>query len=125
MSHFVHYDCKVNDLNAIKKSLLAMNLSYQENASITDYYKETRNVALAVKKNDQLLPIGFEHVNGEYKLVADWYRTGFQEKQFTETLQQNHDQFVALSMLENQNWYVESIQKNQNGELVISASKWS
>lgn len=125
MSHFLNYECIVNSKSALIKALEQMNLSVLQHTQITDYYRKTIDVELAVSRNGKQLPIGFQNVNGEYQLVADWFQTGFSEKEFTKTVQQFHDQFVAIEMLESQNWYIESITKTTSGELEIQASKWA
>ncbi|GAK41944.1 hypothetical protein TCA2_4436 [Paenibacillus sp. TCA20] len=132
MSHFQAYKCEVNNVEFVKKALTEMGLGYKENTTIIDYYKQSRNVVLAVvDTNGKLQPIGFQEnaVDGKTKLecVADWFMTGFSEKQFTNQVAQLHDKYMVIDMCESNGFSVdfESITHSDAGELELVASTWS
>lgn len=132
MSHFQAYKCEVNNVEFLKKALLEMGLGFKENTTVTDYYKQTRNVRLAVlNKQGKLVPIGFQEnvVNGKTKLecVADWFMTGFSEKQFTNQVAQLHDKYMVIDMCESNGFSIDydTITRNDKGELELVASTWN
>jgi hypothetical protein len=132
MSHFAAYECKVDNLEYVKKAIAEMGYGYKENTTITDWAKQKRNVALAVvDKNGQLLPLGFAikktEKGEELECVADWFMTPFGEKEFTNKVAQLHDKYRVLDICEQNRWNVneEDITVNEKGEIEILATQWA
>jgi|SRR5579875_4201041 len=131
MSHFKAYECKVDNLEYVKKAIMEMGFGVKENTTIRDWAHQNRNVALAVvDKNGKLLPLGFaiKTTNGKQELecIADWFMTPFSEKQFTEKVAQLHDKYRVLDICEQNRWNVEEsdITVNEKGEIELYATQW-
>jgi len=127
MSHFKTYECKVDNVEYVKRALTEMGLSYKENCVIKDWAHQKREVVLGVVKDGNLLPLGFAQEGKELKLYADWFLTGFTEKKFTETVAQLHDKYRVFDICAQNNWTIdeESITYNENGELELVATQWA
>ncbi|QHW35765.1 DUF1257 domain-containing protein (plasmid) [Paenibacillus rhizovicinus] len=127
MSHFKAFACKVDSVEFVKKALQEMNLGYKENCQIEDWAHQKRNVVLGVVKDGKLVPLGFAQEEGELKLYADWFMTGFSEKQFTEKVAQLHDKHKAIDVCEQNGWSVDmdSLTTNEAGEIEFLATSWA
>ena len=90
MSHFAHYEIHCDNLDFIKKALEEMGYEFTEGRhTIRDYYNNERQVELSVKGK----PIGFvwNDEAQKYDVVADWWKTGIREKEFTSKASQLHN----------------------------------
>lgn len=127
MSHFKQYECKVDHEAYIKQAILEMGLQYEEHTTIVDWAKQKQSVAIAIVKDGRTLPLGFQKVGKEFKLVADWFLTPFSEKAFTDKMAQLHEKYRVIDVCKDNAWHVEPehITTNEQGEIEIIASKWS
>lgn len=127
MSHFVNYECKVENLENLKKALTEMNYNYEENVTIVDYYGKRRPVVLAVMRDNKKLPVGWNLENNELKLVADWYGTKINQKQFTDKITQLNSKFLVQEACEEEGWYVDldEIVENEQGEIEVIAVRYA
>ena len=127
MSHFKAFQCKVDNVEYVKRALAEMNLGYKENCVIEDWAHQKREVVLGVMKDGKLLPLGFAQEGKELKLYADWFMTGYSEKQFTSKVAQLHDKYRVLDICDQNNWNVqeEDITVNEKGEIEILATQWA
>jgi hypothetical protein len=133
MSHFKAFECKVDSVEFVKKALQEMKLGFKENCVIEDWAHQKRDVVLGVVNDKgKLLPLGFaaeknKEGQTELKLYADWFMTGFTEKQFTEKVAQLHDKYKAIDVCEKNGWNVdlESLTTNEAGEIEFLATTWA
>jgi hypothetical protein len=133
MSHFKAYECKVDNLEYVRRAINEMGYDVVENTTIVDWAKQSRKVALAVvDKDGKLLPLGFavakdEKGNTELQCIADWFMTPFGEKDFTNKVAQLHDKYRAIDICEENRWNVDydSITVNEHGEIEFLATQWA
>lgn len=127
MSHFVNYECKVSNLENLKKALTEMGYQYTEKTTITDYYKKDRFVALAVVQNEEKIPVGWNIEDGELKLYADWFMTNINQKNFTDSISQLNSKFLVQEACEAEGWFIDldEIVENEQGEIEIVAVRYA
>lgn len=122
MSYFTTYECKISNMEHVKASLLDMNLQFTTDTVIEDWAHQKRHVDLAVLKDGKVLPIGIQNNEGELDLVADWFKTPFNQRSFTNELSQLHSKHQVKQACEENGWSFDDVETNAEGELVISAS---
>lgn len=125
MSHFVEYESQITKKEFIKIALKEMGLVGVENQEIVDYYKQRQVVDIAVQREGQILPIGFVKKqlgkDKTYSVVADWFRTSYNEKTFMEQINMNHALANVKETLSSLGWEINEQTINDNGEIVVEA----
>lgn len=128
MSHFKAYECKVSNVEHIKKALVEMGLTYKENVAIVDWAKQKVKAELGVVKDGKLLPLGFvrNQQTSELELQADWFMTPYSEKQFTERISQLHSKHEVLEVAAENRWNIDEndIIELSNGDIEIRATQF-
>jgi len=111
----------------VKRGLQEMGLDYKENATITDWYGQTRKAELAVVKNGKVLPLGWvrDTETNELQLQADWYVLPWSEKEFTNKISQLHSKYQVMDACEENRWSIDDISINEKGEIEILASSFA
>ena len=135
MSHWVKKHTEV--LDNVKKPILKDALK-EMGKGFDESVKEIKNpwghefVDAALLDNGVITNLGFNFIPKEnetekfkLELVGDFYGTGLNENKFMTQLSQMYQKHNVLNALEEQNWDVEDINTNNQGELVIEASQWA
>ena len=127
MSHFATYECKVSRIDFIKQALQEMGYGFKENEIVKTDFGESREAALVVMRGNKPLSVGFCRNENDLELVADWWKLGIPQKEFTNKLSQLHSKYQVLETCEENRWFVneEDITVNAKGEIEILASSFS
>jgi len=128
MSHFAVYECKVSNLDYVKRALGEMELGYIEHTTITDWSNRKLRVALAVVKNERVLPLGWtiNKETNQLELQADWFVLPFSQKDFTDKISQLHSKYQVIETCKENRWHIEEddITINDKGEIEIIATQF-
>lgn len=103
MSHFSIIKTELKNLMSVEAALRRMEIKYDRNGTITDYYGNIRNVDIVAHLPGQR-PVGFLHneASGVVELVGDWYGKTMNKKEFLANLKNNYAREQVLDSLEQQ-----------------------
>lgn len=130
MSHWVKYTNNTfenTDINLLEKALRTMNYGLDRNCKhISNAWgQEDVNFALT-DKSGKVMSLGFKmDKNKKLELVGDFYATGLRQDTFLDQLAQYYQKERITKALEDNRWSIDSIETNQNNEIVINAYQYS
>lgn len=92
MSHFDRYDCKIKNLEALKRAIEDLGYGWVDNKQLESRYGSYgRNIVLQMqdKKGGRTLPFGFAKEGENYQLVGDFYGTSINPTKLGKDLTQH------------------------------------
>lgn len=93
MSHFAKYECKIKDIDALKKAIVDLGYGWEDTKQVKSRYGTyTQDVVLGMKtksKGGESLPFGFAKQGDTYQLVGDFYGTSINSTKLTKDLTQH------------------------------------
>lgn len=124
ISHLVQIQCKVDDLKALEATLNEMGYGSIRNTEMKSSWWASKKVDLLLTKDGRAKTIGWQkNAEGSYDIVADWYSTGINQKQFVEEVNIGHAKHKASDWLIS-NGYSVAYEVAEDGDLVVVGSKW-
>lgn len=132
MSHWKKFESKV--LDNVDKGILAkatQDLGVTMNTNIRSIKNTWGNerVDAGLMRNGQPIALGYNFKKTQaglkLELSGDFWGTGLSEGTFMDRLAQAYQKHNAIDKLEAQGWTLESVETNENGELVLEATQWA
>lgn len=134
MSQFVRKQQEVlKDINMtlLERALadLSLRMDHSQKTAKNNYGNETVDARLVRVNTNESLPLGFAFLSENGKIRAelrgDFYRTGLHENSFMNEVAQMYQKHNVADQLEDQGWHIDSIETNQEKEIVIDAYQWA
>ena len=128
MSHFSRIKTSIREIDLLKKSLVNLNLVWEEKEQLIEGYQgETHKVNLVIRQENNI-DIGFEKTSENYyQLVADlsfWDQSSSLEH-FLDRLHKEYAITTVLQETKKKGFQTVSQENTQNGEVVIMVERWS
>ena len=129
MSHFSRIKTSIREIDLLKKSLVNLNLVWEEKEQLIEGYQgETHKVNLVIRQENNI-DIGFEKTkDNSYQLVADlafWD----QPTSVDASLDSLHKEYALTTVLEETKKQgfekISQTTNQQNGEVVLIVEKWN
>ena len=130
MSHWVKYTNNAfenTDINLLEKAIRTMNYGINRQCKHIQNAWGNENVDFALTDNkDRIISLGFRaDKNNTLELVGDFFATGLREDTFLNQLAQYYQKERITQALEDNRWSIDSIETNQNNEIVINAYQYT
>ena len=129
MSHFSRIKTSIREIDLLKKSLVNLNLVWEEKEQLIEGYQgETHKVNLVLPQENNI-DIGFEKTqNNDYQLIADlsfWDQSTSVEV-FLDSLHKEYALTTVLEETKKQGFEkISQTTNQQNGEVVLIVEKWN
>ena len=123
MSHKTEVHVKVDNEQALKEALEEMGYTAKTGKHTLKAFNWTMDCDVSVMKNDKQLMIGFSKIDDGYKVEADWWGTGINQKKFQESLNMLHGKHKVKNWF-SQNRYKVSYEEAEDGSLVVVGTRW-
>lgn len=124
MSHKTEVHVKVDNEQALKDALEEMGYFVRTGKHTLKAFDWSMDCDLSVTKDNKQLMIGFKKTEeGCYKVEADWWGTGINEKKFTEDLNIAHGKHKVKNWFSD-NRYKVSYEQDEDGSLVVVGTRW-
>ena len=123
MSHYTHVECKVDDMEALKKALTELGYTTHEGSHDIRSYGQTRTFEMSIIKDGKQLPIGWIKDNDGYRLEGDFYMTGINTQEFGQKISQLHTKYKTESWLQKKGYRVRH-EVNEEGKMVVVGTRW-
>lgn len=129
MSHFSRIKTSIREIDLLKKSLVNLNLVWEEKEQLIEGYQgETHKVNLVIRQENNI-DIGFEKTkdNG-YQLVADlaFWDQPTSVDAFLDSLHKEYALTTVLEETKKQGFEkISQTTNQQNGEVVLIVEKWN
>jgi hypothetical protein len=129
MSHFSRIKTSIREIDLLKKSLVNLNLVWEEKEQLIEGYQgETHKVNLVIRQENNI-DIGFEKTkDNSYQLVADlaFWDQPTSVDAFLDSLHKEYALTTVLEETKKQGFEKISQTTNQpNGEVVLIVEKWN
>jgi len=129
MSHFSRIKTSIREIDLLKKSLVNLNLVWEEKEQLIEGYQgETHKVNLVIRQENNI-DIGFEKTkDNSYQLVADlaFWDQPTSVDAFLDSLHKEYALTTVLEETKKQGFEkISQTQNQQNGEVVIIVEKWN
>lgn len=132
MSHFTKCDLKLTNLEAIKRALADLELSYAEAeqgqaATVRGYRGQTLEAELSVDMGRYDIGV-VSADDGTFDLVSDWWgietTKGVTEEEFKEQLYQRYQYHNVKIACEAKGYTVDEEVNEEDGSVRLVVSKW-
>ena len=129
MSHFSRIKTSIREIDLLKKSLVNLNLVWEEKEQLIEGYQgETHNVNLVIRQENNI-DIGFEKTkDNSYQLVADlaFWDQPTSVDAFLDSLHKEYALTTVLEETKKQGFEkISQTTNQQNGEVVLIVEKWN
>ena len=129
MSHFSRIKTSIREIDLLKKSLVNLNLVWEEKEQIIEGYQgETHKVNLVIRQENNI-DIGFEKTkDNSYQLVADlaFWDQPTSVDAFLDSLHKEYALTTVLEETKKQGFEkISQTTNQQNGEVVLIVEKWN
>ncbi len=132
MSHFTKCELKMTNLEAVKRALEDLELSYQaaeagQSATVRGWRGQTLDAELSIDMGKyDIGVVASEH--GTYDLTADWWGVettkGITEGEFKDQLSQRYAYHNVLMACEDKGYTVEEQRSEEDGSIQLVVRKW-
>ena len=128
MSHFSRIKTSIREIDLLKKSLVNLNLVWEEKEQLIEGYQgETHKVNLVIRQENNI-DIGFEKTkDNSYQLVADlaFWDQPTSVDAFLDSLHKEYALTTVLEETKKQGFEkISQTTNQQNGEVVLIVEKW-
>ena len=132
MSHFTKCELKLNNLQAIKKALQDLALSFQEaeqgaTVTVRGYRGDTLQGVMCINMGQYDVGV-VDAGNGQFDLVADWWGVettkGISEEEFKSMLNRRYAYHNVLQACEGKGYTVEEEVNEEDGTVQLVVRKW-
>jgi hypothetical protein len=123
MSHYTKVDCKVDNMDALKKALSEMGYGYREGSHDITSYGQTRTLELSVLRDKAQMPIGWIKEGSNLALEGDFYGTGINSVEFGNEVSRLHTKYKTEDWLKKKGYRVKH-EVDEEGRMVVVGSKW-
>jgi hypothetical protein len=129
MSHFSRIKTSIREIDLLKKSLVTLNLVWEEKEQLIEGYQgETHKVNLVIRQENNI-DIGFEKTkDNSYQLVADlaFWDQPTSVDAFLDSLHKEYALTTVLEETKKQGFEkISQTTNQQNGEVVLIVEKWN
>jgi|TARA_B100000524_G_C23566327_1_gene340190 hypothetical protein len=129
MSHFSRIKTSIREIDLLKKSLVNLNLVWEEKEQLIEGYQgETHKVNLVIRQENNI-DIGFEKTkDNSYQLVADlaFWDQPTSVDAFLDSLHKEYALTTVLEETKKQGFEkISQTTNQQNGEVVLIVEKWN
>ena len=129
MSHFSRIKTSIREIDLLKKSLVNLNLVWEEKEQLIEGYQgETHKVNLVIRQENNI-DIGFEKTkDNSYQLVADlaFWDQPTSVDAFLDSLHKEYALTTVLKETKKQGFEkISQTTNQQNGEVVLIVEKWN
>jgi len=129
MSHFSRIKTSIREIDLLKKSLVNLNLVWEEKEQLIEGYQgETHKVNLVIRQENNI-DIGFEKTkDNSYQLVADlaFWDQPTSVDAFLDSLHKEYALTTVLEETKKQGFeQISQTTNQQNGEVVVIVEKWN
>lgn len=135
MSHLTSYknECLKNvDDELLQLALKEMDiiLDYENKTIFNTWIKESVDASFIYQGRHISVGLKFikdEQGNKTIEVVGDFYLTGLDQEELTNTLAQKYQKLHIIQCCENQNWRIdeEDVYTNKAGEIIINAHRYA
>lgn len=123
MSHYTKVDCKVDNMDALKKALTEMGYGYREGSHDITSFGNTRTFEISILKDNKQIPVGWINKENTLKLEGDFYMTGINSAEFGNEVSRLHTKYKTEDWLKKKGYRVKH-EVNEEGKMVVVGSKW-
>ena len=129
MSHFSRIKTSIREIDLLKKSLVNLNLVWEEKEQLIEGYQgETHKVNLVIRQENNI-DIGFEKTkDNSYQLVADlaFWDQPTSVDAFLDSLNKEYALTTVIEETKKQGFEkISQTTNQQNGEVVLIVEKWN
>ena len=129
MSHFSRIKTSIREIDLLKKSLVNLNLVWEEKEQLIEGYQgETHKVNLVIRQENNI-DIGFEKTkDNSYQLVADlaFWDQPTSVDEFLDSLHKEYALTTVIEETKKQGFEkISQTTNQQNGEVVLIVEKWN
>jgi len=129
MSHFSRIKTSIREIDLLKKSLVNLNLVWEEKEQLIEGYQgETHKVNLVIRQENNI-DIGFEKTkDNSYQLVADlaFWDQPTSVDAFLDSLHKEYALTTVIEETKKQGFEkISQTTNQQNGEVVLIVEKWN
>lgn len=123
MSHYTKVDCKVDNMDALKKALTEMGYGYEEGSHNITSFGHTRTFEISILKDNKQIPVGWIKEDNTLRLEGDFYMTGINSTKFGNEVSRLHTKHKTEDWLKKKGYRVKH-EVNEEGKMVVVGSKW-
>ena len=132
MSHFTKVATKINNLQALLKTLEKLNLKYtyaEQGVEVRGYKGQKINAEVCINMGKYDVGV-VKAEDGNYQFVADWWgvetTAGIVEQEFVEEVNKQYAYVRVVQACEEQGYQIaqEDVQVGEDGTVKLVATKW-
>jgi len=127
MSHFSKVKTRINDLNILRKTLVNLGFSCDNQQKyINDINKNTHSVDLVAIDSNNSLSVGFYYDNDHYTIIADidLWKTSSSFNFFVEQLHQNYALNMILKQTNTEGFQKITQDSLVDGSIKLTVQRW-
>lgn len=129
MSHFSRIKTSIREIDLLKKSLVNLNLVWEEKEQMIEGYQgETHKVNLVIHQKNNIDIGGEKTKDNNYQLVADlaFWDQSTSVDAFLDSLHKEYALTTVLEETKKQGFeQISQTTNQQNGEVVVIVEKWN
>jgi len=132
VSHFTKVATKINNLQALLKTLEKLNLKYtyaEQGVEVRGYKGQKINAEVCINMGKYDVGV-VKAEDGNYQFVADWWgvetTAGIVEQEFVEEVNKQYAYVRVVQACEEQGYQIaqEDVQVGEDGTVKLVATKW-
>jgi Protein of unknown function (DUF1257) len=125
MSHFTTIKVQIKDGEVLREVLQELGYGVEMNTMVRGY-RGDRTAANYVIRRSNAYDIGFRRSEGDenYEVIADFWGTGINQKQFLSEVQQKYAHRMLLNTVAEQGYSVEDEEVMEDGTVRVVVGRW-
>jgi hypothetical protein len=125
MSHFTTIKVQIKDGEVLREVLQELGYGVEMNTMVRGYRGDTTSANFVIRRSNGY-DIGFRKKDGDenYEVIADFWGTGINQKQFLNEIQQKYAHRMLLNTVVQQGYDVEAEEVMEDGTVRVVVGRW-